>query len=398
VPRRARKSRLARLASVVGSYGTAVVLLLLLLVLTLLGTLEQRHASLYDVQRRYFESLIVVHHVGDVPIPLPGASLVIGLLAGNLLVGGVIRLRKGIGTLGILIAHLGILTLFLGGLVETIWSRKGQLTLGEGDSGDRFHSYFEWDLVVRERLAETRTAEVVVPSDRLEGLSPADVAKFTSSSWPFDLKLTGWSRNSEPEEVGQATGGGDVEGWILRAKDLAMEAERNQPGAYATLVPKDGSPAIVGILWGGQRVPWVVDVGGRRFEIDLLTHSWSLPFQVTLKRFVHEEHPGTTMAKEFSSYVTMHERGADRDVHITMNQPLRHEGYTLYQSSWGPPNASPGAKLFSTFSVVTNPSDKLPIWACSIIAAGLLVHFAIKLSRYLRAEARSPRAPGKEAA
>jgi hypothetical protein len=71
-----------------------------------------------------------------------------------------------------------------------------------------------------------------------------------------------------------------------------------------------------------------------------------------------------------------------------MNEPLRHEGYTFYQSSWGPQGSSPDARLFSVFAVVNNPSDRVPLIACIIIALGLLYHFGLKLFRHVRAEAR----------
>ena len=69
------------------------------------------------------------------------------------------------------------------------------------------------------------------------------------------------------------------------------------------------------------------------------------------------------MPAEFSSYVTKLEAGTTRDVHITMNEPLRHRGYTLYQSGWGPQadGTGQGPPWYSTFSVVHNPSDRVPM-------------------------------------
>lgn len=71
-----------------------------------------------------------------------------------------------------------------------------------------------------------------------------------------------------------------------------------------------------------------------------------------------------------------------------MNEPLRYEGFTLFQSGWGPQNAGPGEPLFSTFSVVNNPADQWPLYSCLVISAGLLIHFLQKLFSYLRAENR----------
>jgi hypothetical protein len=58
----------------------------------------------------------------------------------------------------------------------------------------------------------------------------------------------------------------------------------------------------------------------------------------------------------------------------------------LFQSSWGPPNARPGERLFSVFSVVRNPSDHWPLYSCIVIGVGLLIAFTQKLMKYVRAQ------------
>ena len=66
------------------SYGFVVVLLSFLLLLTLLGTLEQAEYGLFAVQKKYFDSLFLVHKLfGLIPIPLPGVYLLLALLHGK---------------------------------------------------------------------------------------------------------------------------------------------------------------------------------------------------------------------------------------------------------------------------------------------------------------------------
>ena len=91
----------------------------------------------------------------------------------------------------------------------------------------------------------------------------------------------------------------------------------------------------------------------------------------------------------FSSDVIVTEPDVSpRPVKIAMNEPLRSRGLVLYQASWGPSNARPGDPLFSTLSVVQNPADQYPLYACIVIAIGLLLHFSRKLLGYMRTEAR----------
>jgi hypothetical protein len=68
---------------------------------------------------------------------------------------------------------------------------------------------------------------------------------------------------------------------------------------------------------------------------------------------------------------------------------LRYRGYAFYQASWGPADAGPHDRLFSTLAVVKNPADKMPLYASCIICFGLFVHFSVKLLAYLKAQHRA---------
>jgi hypothetical protein len=143
-----------------------------------------------------------------------------------------------------------------------------------------------------------------------------------------------------------------------------------------------------GVLYGMSRVPWVARVGERDYAIDLRHRRFPVPFTIRLDKFIRDLHPRTGMAANFESVVTKTQDGLDRQIEIKMNQPLRQDGYTFFQASWGPENARPGEPLFSTFSVVDNPADQWPLYSCIIIAVGLLWHFVQKLLGYLRMENR----------
>jgi hypothetical protein len=218
-------------------------------------------------------------------------------------------------------------------------------------------------------------------------LDGGGTARFTSARLPFDVEVSGWVRNAEPERAPRE-GPDVVEGWRAKRLKAAQTAERNLPACVAALRRKDGGSTLARtMLWGAHMLPWVHEHDGRRFEVELRKVRWALPFAVRLKTFVKEDHPGLAMARRFSSYVTRLEGGAAVDAHITMNAPLRHKGYTLYQSGWGPEDARPGERLFSTFSVVRNPTDQVPLIACLVIAAGLLFQFGRKLYLHVRREA-----------
>jgi hypothetical protein len=105
-----------------------------------------------------------------------------------------------------------------------------------------------------------------------------------------------------------------------------------------------------------------------------------LPYSLTLKKFRHDVYMGTDIPKNFSSLVHLSNpvSGEERDVLIYMNQPLRYDGKTFYQASFGK------GDTLSVLQVVQNPGWLLPYVACALVTAGLLVHFGITLRRRLR--------------
>jgi len=371
-----------RFVEILGSYGLAVIVLLLLMVLTLFGTLEQADMSLFDVQKKYFESIIVLD--SPILIPLPGAYLLLSLLFVNLVVGGMLRLRRNWSRIGIFITHIGIAMLLLGGFVEFKTSNKGHMTLYEGNSASTFRSYHEWELAVAERLPDGSSREYVIHNDAIKSIDKGDTVRFTAGDLPFDVELSGYLRNAQPRPA--AASGAGIDGFQFEELAPQGEAEANAPGMTIAL-NEPGGTRHEGLVWGLQRAPWQVRVEGRRFEVDLRKKRWTLPFEITLRKFTRDLHPGTGMAAAFSSDVTCSEGNVAQDIHISMNEPLRREGFTLYQSGWGPQNARPGERLFSTFSVVENPADQVPLYSTIVIAVGLLYHFLRKLRGHIRSEA-----------
>ena len=372
------KGILSRVVGFLGSFTLASILFLLLFILTLFGTLEQANSSLQDVRTKYFDQPFFLTEHG---IPLPGASLLLGILFVNLVVGGMVRMRRTWSRVGIFVIHIGIALLLLSGLVEGLASKKGFLTVYEGETGNEFLSHYDWDVSIIEALPDGRERLFTIPSG---SLPDTGTAVFRADGLPFEVHLSGFLRNCQP--FAAQRGSDSVEGFVLRELPPAMEAEQNLPGITATLVTKDLRREA--LLWGFQRAPYVTMVDGRRFAVDLHQRRWPLPFSVALRRFTHEEHPGTTMPSSFSSDITRVENNVATDVHISMNDPMRHRGYIFFQSGWGPQNAPPGARLFSTFSVVENPADHGPLVALIIIAIGLLIHMIRKLLMYIEAEER----------
>ncbi len=381
------------------SLGFTVVLLLFLALLTYLGTLEQVELGLFDAQKKYFESLFLIHDAGFIQVPLPGAGLVQLLLFFNILVGGIIRIRKGWKTCGILVTHVGICFLLFSGFWKLYFSDEGHTTLYEQESANYYQSYHDWEIAVSRDRGNGQYQEFVIPqTDFMHATGPEKVTLF-SPDLPFDLEVSHFIENCQPQaNDGKVKTVPVVDGLFLQEIKPLTTKENNLAGIYADVVVKDSGRRHSGLLWGydlhrrnrRQTTNWGVEVGDDTWLFDLRHTRFQLPFTVTLDKFTKEEHARTAMPKVFSSDVTVaRESTAEsggRAIKIEMNEPLRDEGLVLYQASWGPPDAGPGEPLFSTLSVVRNGADQWPLYSCIIIGLGLLIHFLMKLWGYIRGE------------
>ncbi len=176
--------------------------------------------------------------------------------------------------------------------------------------------------------------------------------------------------------------------------------------------------AVIEILDGGKPLgTWLVssrlnpqefEAGGRKWRVTMRNERYYLPYSMQLIRAKQEVYQGTSHAKEFASRVqianpvTNENRGAD----ITMNNPLRYEGLTYYQSKMNQGERGPGtAALLSALTgkppgefagieekdggrtsglqVVQNPSMLAPYTGCLLVGFGLLWQFLFHLTGFL---------------
>jgi len=375
-----------------GSYGLACFLLLNLFLLTWFGTLDQVENGLFLAQKRYFESWIVVQR-SPVPLVMPGGMTCMGLLALNLFVGGLVRIRKSWRTAGVIVIHVGIALLLLSGFVKLYHSEDGHLTLWEpvrdgrgnvvvpGQESDEFVSYYLWEVAVWDASQTGPVEEHLIPHEELSDLVDGNTRRFHAPDLPFELELSGYLANCTPMPKGPMwkAESPTVDGYAFEQVENDTDAEHNVAGLTLRLKDRATGATREDLLWGNQRHPVAFESGGRTWAIDLRHTRYPMPFTIRLEDFRKEDHPGITKARSFESDVAQVRDGHEQTVRIQMNEPLRSGGLVLFQSSYGPSNARPGERMFSTFSVVRNPSDHWPLIALIVIAFGLLLTFIPRL-------------------
>ena len=395
------------------SYGLSCVTLLLLFVLTWLGTLAQVDDGLHAAQKKYFDSFFVLADTTfdafdrNVLLPLPGGQLLMWILCANLLVGGMLRMRRNKRTMGVFITHIGIAMMLIAGFVKYYHADDGHLTLYEGERADEFQDYYKWEIAITRELGNGQVREFLIPGDEFTDLERGESRKFVREELPFDLVLDHYMPNSgvRPKGPRVATSMPVIDGFYLLDKPLNPKAEGNVAGAYASIVSKAGGASQQGILYGmalppypSQRRyfaasttatnPWVFETGGETWGVELRHVRYPLPFTLHLDDFTHEKHPRTGVASNYQSDVTMIEGDVVRPLVIRMNEPLREAGFIVFQTGYGPQPDKPTDHMWSKFTVVRNPSDQWPLYSCIVIAIGLLIHFVGKLLAYSRSEAR----------
>lgn len=121
-----------------------------------------------------------------------------------------------------------------------------------------------------------------------------------------------------------------------------------------------------------------VTVGEEVYQVYYGANTIRLPFQLKLNKFYKIDYPGTDTPMEFASDVAVN--GSDRVVKISMNEPLKEAGYTLYQSSY---DLRPGQPAVSIFSVNRDPGRWIKYLGSLILAIGIIT-FTVMRSRLAR--------------
>ena len=382
-----------RLLRFISSFGLASAVLVLFFVLTLFGTLEQVEHGLYETQKRYFDSIFIWFNINGVELPLlPGVRLLMWVLFFNMLAAAILKMRHNWRGIGLLISHFGILLLLAGGALGYQFKKYGMMMIWEGDKTSEISSYHDWQLDIMPVNDEGEVTEaLVISAGQIDRIGSGDVRVFSSDELPFNVVIHGHEKNSMPvpatAPMSASVKGEEIDGYKLMPMKAAKEAEQNMPGMYVSFASsgKVAKSKPEAILWGGDAAPYTLEREGKRWAVKLVKEKWQAPFEIRLRDFHFEYFPGTQRARVYRSDVTKIENGDERDVRISMNKPLRHQGYTFFQSSFGPPGSDDKGdqRMYTVLAVMKNPADHWPLVSLIVAGLGLLIHFIIQLGNYL---------------
>jgi len=346
-----------------------------LMVLTVLGTLAQRNIGLYASQQKYFSSYII--WLGDI-IPAPGGriTMIIMLvnLASMLFKHNIWKLKKA----GIIIVHLGAVLLFIGSGVTAILSSEGNMVIDEGAQSNYVDDYHNMELAIINTSRENLDEYTVFDQPLLKKGN-----KLSHESLDFMIEIMEYynnckvQRRTEPADIQYK---GMMKNFDLVELNLEKENTQNRSGIIYKIensnLTNDG---IYGLILG-QSVTQTATINNQNFEFLFRKKRTYLPFSIELLDFKKVLHAGTGIAKSYSSEINLIENGIPRRVLIQMNEPLRHRGYTFFQSSFieGPEGEA------TVLAAVKNYGRLFPYISSIVMSIGLFLHLLINLPKLLR--------------
>ena len=402
----------------IASLRLTVVLFVLSLALVFFGTVAQKHKETFTVVDEYFYSWVVripfqlFAELGKVFLGLPDTTTVSGVFpfpAGktigwalfiNLVAAHLVRFRFTWKRAGILIIHAGVAVLLLGEFITREYAVEATMSIPTGGKTNFVDVSRKVELAFVAPSEPTVEDVVVVPQSFFR---KGDTVRHPEL--PVDVEVLDFVPNSFFEDVRANDPDGvavsDVSGregyvkFIPVAEESGTSTGRaNAPMVRVRLKKKD-SDTVLGTytlsLWsypnftrrGYKFPPQTVKIDNTEYTVELRPKRVYKPYSIELKDFQVELYPGTNNPKGYASETRLEDKelGEERDVRIWMNHPLRHRGETFYQSSFFVRQDG------TILQVVQNPGAVLPYVSCSMISGGMLIHFGILLTGFLRRRA-----------
>jgi len=371
---------LTRLYNFFSSVKLAVVLLALGLILVFWGTLAQVKLGLYQAQHEFFRSWFIFAQLPgtEARIPIfPGSYLVGGMLLLNLFAAHLRYYRKGWKYFGIALLHIGVVLLLFGQFATDVLSVESYMKIREGSASNYSESNGRWELAIVDTTDEKEDKVVAIPASLL-----VNGTAIENPELPFKFRVVTYHLNSSLagkqapglEPVQAENSAGVPIFWRGLPKETRMNL-RDIPSVLIEMTAADGVARKI-MLSGHLARPQTLTVGGRDLKMDLRPERYYKPYFLQLVDFRFDRYPGTEIPKNYSSRVRLvhAEKGEDRELTIRMNEPLRYEGKTFFQSSFDEVD-----EKGTVLQVVDNPSWLTPYFACALVALGMSWQFLAHL-------------------
>lgn len=368
----------ARIVTALASLKLTVTLFSLSIFLVFAGTLAQVEQGIWQVMDQYFRCVIAWIAVRpltfgyldtDLLLPYPGGWLIGGVLLVNLLAAHAIRFDITLKRSGLLLIHTGLMALMLSEFVTGVLADETQISFLEGETAIFAHDIREFELAVID-TADPRVDRVwAIPESRLKR-----GAVIAEAGMPFAVEVLRVMPNHDIEPGH----GGPIAVPLTESPGVKSSDPVDVAAAYVRLRSHDGQNQSDEIMLSQKLPGRDMSIAGLPIRLELRFRRVYKPYAITLLDFTHDKYLGTNTPKNFASQVRVFDpsKRETRTHTISMNNPLRYRGETLYQ------HQVLGADEGSVLQVVRNPGWLIPYVSCLMISVGLAVHFCISLGRF----------------
>ena len=358
-----------------------VFIIIWMMFLVLIGTIAQRDVGLYQAQQQYFFSIFFWLQINDIPIiPLPGGLPTMSILFINLtsffFKPNIFKSKK----IGVLTVHSGALILLVGGGITAAFSSEGNMMIEEGAKVNYIQNPYEREFSVTIDYGETIDSLQVINFN--ENLLNENEQLYYKDL-PFSIRIIDYFVNADLIEKNQVSileKGILAKNYNLIELPYEKEYEKNKSALKYQIISNQNETSGIYISYIDERMPINLKIDSIYYELSLRPKRTYLPFEIELKDFEKIMHPGTEIAKSFSSEVYLNENDISKRFLIEMNAPLRYNGYTFYQASY----FEYQGKEFSIFAVVKNYGRLFPYISSIIMCIGVLIQIIIRIPQLFR--------------
>ena len=362
-----------------------VVCLSLLFILVLLTTLAQRYYGIYYSVSYFMTSWLITITIpgflNDNTFPLfPGGLLVSSILLINLMTSHVSRFKYSLKKAGIWLTHISLILLIGGAAITHFTAVESQLILKEGE--EKFfseHSRF----VELSILKKGVSAKDVVW--RLNEAALKRTSTFTLENEGLTFKITKFIQNAELSSftsIVNKTATIGV-GPFINVNELKEETRdnfRNTVVVYLEIFDRSSQSLGICLLSNGLNATQRITINKVDYFFSIRPQRFYTPFSFYLEDFRFDKYLGTDVPKNFQSQLILNNEltKEKRQILISMNKPLRYQGRTYYQASFGE------NETVTVLQVVKNIAWTLPYISCLLLAIGLSLHFIISLILFIK--------------
>jgi ABC-type transport system involved in cytochrome c biogenesis permease subunit len=324
-------------------------------------------------------------------VPFPAGKLIGGLMFVNLLAAHLIRFKLSWKRAGIVTLHSGILLLFIGEYITREYQVEQQMHITEGTSSNFAFDTRNYELAFIDLSDPNEDRVTVVPAKLLQQAKPGE--RISSPELPVDIEVLQYMANADlvdlqksplPAGENPATAGLGLAAGVKEVPEVTgvgSSRKGDTPAAYVRFLDKQTGQPIGTYLVSLGLKDQTAELAGKPYTLALRFTHYYKPFSLHLEKFRFDRYVGTNTAKNYSSklILTDPERGQEREVVISMNEPLRYRGEAFYQADF-----DKETEKTTVLQVVRNPGWLLPYLACILVTVGMLVHFGIGLTTFLR--------------